>query len=69
MKVAAEGMSAGLAMEVGQHQEEVRHLEAKVTWQCNEVRRLQADMNGKSPVSLVVFLPRIRGKPFNTVST
>ena len=31
LKVAAEGMSAGLAAEVGQCQEEVRHLEAEVT--------------------------------------
>ena len=56
-------------MEVGQRQEEVRCLEAEVTRQHDEVRRLRADVNGKSLVSLVVFLPRIRGKPFDTVGT
>ena len=40
MKVAAEGMSARLAMEVGQRQEEVRRLEAEVTQQRDEVHRL-----------------------------
>ena len=69
LKVAAEGMSAGLAMEVGKCQEEVWHLEAKVTQQCGEVRKLWADVNGKSLVSLVVFLLRIRGKAFDTVDT
>ena len=57
MKVAAEGVYAGLATEVRQRQEEVQRLEAEVTWQCNEVHRLRADVNGKSPVSLVVFSP------------
>ena len=60
-------MSIGLAAEVGQRQEEVLHLEAEVTWQRDEVRRLWADMNGKSLVSLVIFLPGTRGKPFDTV--
>ena len=69
LKVAAEGVSAGLAAEVGLRQEEVRRLEAEVTRQCDEVRRLRADVNGKSPVSLVVFLPEIRGKPFDMVGT
>ena len=62
-------MSAELAVEVGQLQEEVRRFEAEVTWQRDEVRRLRADMDGKSSVSLVVFLPRIHGKPFDTVGT
>ena len=69
MKVAAEGVSTGLTTEVGQRQEEVQRLEAEVTQQHDEVRMLQADMDGKSPVSLVIFLPRIRGKPFDTVGT
>ena len=69
MKVAAKGVSFGLDTEVGQRQEEVRCLEVEVTRQRNEVHRLQADMDGKSPVSLVVFLPRIHGKPFDTVGT
>ena len=69
LKVAAEGVSVGLTAEVGQRQEEVRRLEAEVTWQRNEVRRLRADVNNKSSVSLVVFLPRIHGKPFDTVGT
>ena len=56
-------------MEVGQRQEEVWRLEAEVTQQRNEVRRLRADMNGKSPVSLVGFLPGIQGKPFDMVGT
>ena len=60
-------MSAGLTAKVSQHQEEVRHLEAEVTQQCGEVRKLWADVNGKSLVSLVVFLARIRGKPFDMV--
>ena len=60
-------MSIGLAAEVGQRQEEVRHLEAEVTWQRDEVRRLWANVDGKSMVSLVVFLPRIWGRPFDTV--
>ena len=30
---------------------------------------LQANVNSKSLVSLVVFLPRICGKPFDTVGT
>ena len=38
-----------------------------MTRQRDEMRSLQADANGKSPVSLVVFLPGIRGKPFDTV--
>ena len=62
-------MSSGLAVEVDQRQEGVRCLEAEVTRQRDEVRKLQADVDGKSPVSLVVFLPRIRGKPFDTVGT
>ena len=53
----AEGVFARFAMDVGQRQEEVQRLEAEVTRQRNEVRRLRADMNSKSPVSLVVFLP------------
>ena len=56
-------------MEVGQCHEEVRLLEAEVTQQRDEVRRLRVDMDGKSLVSLVVFLPRICGKPFDTVGT
>ena len=40
LKVAAEGVSAGLTAEVDQRQEDVRRLEAEVTWQCDEVRRL-----------------------------
>ena len=62
-------MSSGLTVEVGQHQEEVRHLKAEVTRQRDKVRRLRADVNGKSSVFLVVFLPRIRGKPFDMVGT
>ena len=38
-----------------------------MTLQHDEVRKLRADMDGKSLVSLVVFLPRIRGKPFDMV--
>ena len=60
-------MSAGLAVEVGQRQEEVWRLKAEVTLQRDEVRKLQANVDGKSLVSLVIFLPRIRGKPFDTV--
>ena len=60
-------MSARLTTEVGQRQEEVRHLEAEVTRQCDEVCRLQADIDGKPLVSLVVFLPGIHGRPFDTV--
>ena len=67
LKVAVKGMSAMLATEVDQHQEEVRHLETKVTRQRDEVRKLWADVDGKSLVSLVVFLPRIRGRTFDTV--
>ena len=62
-------MFAGLAVEVGQRQEEVRRLEAKVTRQHDEVGKLRADVDSKSLVSLVVFLPRIHGKPFDTVGT
>ena len=62
-------MSARLATEVGQCQEEVWLLEAEVTQQCDEVRKLRVDMNSKSLVSLVVFLPRIHGKPFDMVDT
>ena len=60
-------MSIRLAMEVGQHQEEVRRLEAKVIRQRDEVRMLWADVDGRTLVSLVVFLPRIHGRPFNMV--
>ena len=67
LKVAPEGMSAGLAPEVGPRQEEVRHLEAEVARQHDEVHRLWADVDGKFLVSLVVFLPGIRGRPFDTV--
>ena len=69
LKVAAKGVSTGLAAEVGQCQEEVRRLEVKVIQQRDEVRRLWADVNGKSPVSLVVFLPGIGGKPFVMIGT
>ena len=80
-----EGVSARLATDVDQLQEEVRCLEAKVTrqreqrqeesrcleaevtWQREEVRRLRADVDGKPPVSLIVFLPEIHGMPFDTV--
>ena len=60
-------MPTGLAMEIGQCQEEVQHLEAEVTWQRDEVSKLRADMDSKSLVSLIVFLPGIRGKPFDMV--
>ena len=67
MKVAVEGVSARLTMEVGQRQEEVQRREAKVTRQCDEVHKLWVDMDGKPLVSLVVFLPGIYGRPFDTV--
>ena len=38
-----------------------------MTRQRKEVRRLRADVDGKPPVSLVVFLPGIHGRPFDTV--
>ena len=62
-------MSARLAAEVGQCQEVVWCLEAVVTRQRDEVRKLWVDVDSKSLVSLVVFLPRIHGKPFDTVGT
>ena len=62
-------MSIGLIVEVGQRQEEIRHLEAEVTRQRDEVRKLWAEMDSKSLVSLVVFVPRIHGKPFDTIGT
>ena len=62
-------MSSGLAVEVDQRQEGVRCLEAEVTRQRDEVRKLQADVDGKSSISLAVFLPRIYGKPFDTIGT
>ena len=65
----ADGVSVRLTMKVSQRQEEVQHLEAKVTLQRDEVRKLQANVDGKSMVSLIVFLPRICGKPFDTVGT
>ena len=67
LKVTADGVSTRLAMEVGQHQEEVRQLKVKVSRQRNEVHKLWVDVDGKSLVSLVVFLPRIHGRPFDTV--
>ena len=67
LKVVADGMCTGLATKVSQHQEEVQHLEAEVTRQHDEVRKLLADVNGKSLVSLVAFLPGIHGKPFDMV--
>ena len=45
----------------------VRRLEAEVSRQRDVARRLSVDVDGKPPVSLVVFLPRLRGRPFNTV--
>ena len=63
----AESVSARLATEVGQRQEEVRCLEVEVTRQRDEVRKLRADVDGKPLVSLVVFLPRIHGRPFDMV--
>jgi len=62
-------VSTGLATEVGQRQEVVRCLEAEVARQRDEVQKLWADVDNKSLVSLVVFLPRICGKPFDTVDT
>ena len=44
-------------------------MEIEVTWQHDEVRKLWADVNSKSLVSLVVFVPRIHGKPFDIVGT
>ena len=69
LKVAAEGVFVGLAVEVGQCQEEIQRLEAMVTRQRDGVRKLRADVDGKSPVSLAAFLPGICGMPFNTVGT
>ena len=43
--------------------------EAEVTWQCDEVCKLWSDVDDKSSVSLPVFLPRIRGKPFDMIDT
>ena len=68
LKVEAKGVATRLTVEVGQCQEEVWCLEAEVTRQHDEVGRLRANVNGKSPVFLV-FLPGIRGKPFDTVGT
>ena len=67
LNVMAEGVLASLAMVVGQHLEEVWRLEAEVTQQRDEVCKLQVDMDGKPLVSLVVFLPGIHGRPFDTV--
>jgi len=67
LKVAAKGMSTGFTMAVRQRKEEVWHLKVKVTWQRDEVRKLWADVNGKSLVSLVVFLLGICGKYFGTI--
>ena len=67
LKGAAEGVSTRLTTKVGQRQEEVRRLEAEVTRQRDEVRRLRANMDGKPLISLVVFLPRIHGRPFDMV--
>ena len=54
--VAAEGVSARLATEVGQRQEEVRCLKAEETQQHDKVRRLPADVDSKPLVFLVIFL-------------
>ena len=56
-------------MEDDQRKEEVQRLEAEVTRQHDEVCRLRADVDGKPLVSLVVFLPRIRGRPFDMIGT
>ncbi|XP_066385333.1 uncharacterized protein [Miscanthus floridulus] len=45
LKVAVEGVSIGFAVEVGQRQEEVQRLEAKVTQQRDEVCRLWVDVD------------------------
>ena len=57
LKVAVEGKFAGLATKVGQRQEEIWCVETEVTQQRNEVRKLRADVDGKSSFFLVVFLP------------
>ena len=62
-----DGVSARLSVEFGQRQEEVRRLEASVSRQHDEVRRIPTNVDSKPPVSLVVFLPRIHGRPFDTV--
>ena len=67
LKVVVEGVSARLAMEVGQRQEEVRPLEAEVTQQRDEVCKFRADVDGKPSVSLVVILLETHGRPFDTV--
>ena len=67
LKVEAEGVSVRLARKVDQCQEEVRHLEAKVTRHRDEVRKLRTYVDCKPPVSLVVFLPEIHGRTFDTV--
>ena len=38
-----------------------------MTRQQDEVRKLRADVVGKSLASLVIFLPEIRDRPFNMV--
>ena len=65
LKVVVEGVFTRLTTEVGWCQEEVQRLETEVTRQHDEVRNLRADMDGEPSVSLVVFLPRIRGRPFD----
>ena len=44
-------------------------MEAKVTQQLGKVCKLQADIDGKPLISLVVFLPGIHDKPFDMVGT
>ena len=52
LKVAAEAVTARLAVEVSERQEQARNLEAEVALWCDEACKLQADMDGK----LLVFL-------------
>jgi hypothetical protein len=51
-------VTARLAVEVGQRQEEIQGLEVEVARQREEVRKLRVDMDGKTPVFLVALFPR-----------
>jgi hypothetical protein len=63
----AEGVSAGLVMEVGRGKAKINTLETEVSWQRGEVDKLRSDVKGEpsGPVSFFFLDPRC---PFDIVS-
>jgi hypothetical protein len=60
LKLKVEGVSMGLAVEVGQGKARIHTLETEVSWQCGEMDKLWSDVKGEpsGPVSFFFLDPR-----------